>query len=383
MDEPDFPYEFDAEKRKIAKIYSKQKLLIGFFQGVLLPVIFLLAIYISPFSNWLETNISSFITTIPVSGYWIVAVLYVLALMLMIFLLGLPISFYSGFKIEHDYNLSNQSVGDWTKDQIKSFFISLMITTPLITGVFYLGRTYPESWWLFAGIILFVFMGVMSNVAHLVFIPLFFKTEILEDKELSERLKRMARDNGVKGVEKVVKVKASDKTEKANAGFAGMGKSKRIYLFDTLLDKFHNKEVEGVVAHEMGHYANRDVLRYIVIEGLLIFPIFFLTDRIFKIWASFDNIYHLPLFLLILYGLYSIIDPITLAYSRHRERQADIFALKAIDEPEIMISAFKRLSDIDLAEIRPKRIVEVLFYSHPAPGKRLDMAKEWFREPSS
>ncbi len=383
MEEPDFPYEFDAKRRKIAQIYSKQKLMIGLFQGVLLPVVFLSLVYFSSFSNRLETNISSILAGTPLSGYWMVAILYVIALMALVFLAGLPISFYSGFKMEHDYGLSNQSVPDWIKDQVKSLSISLLITTPLITGVFYLGRTYPERWWLFAGLILFAFMGIMSNIAHLVLMPLFFKTEILEDEELSARLKRMAEDNGVKGVEKVVKVHASDKTEKANAGFAGMGKSKRIYLFDTLLDKFHRKEVEGVVAHEMGHYANHDVLRYIVLEGLLIFPVFFFVDRIFTNWASFDNIFHLPLFLLILYGLYSFIDPITLAYSRHRERKADIFALQAIRDPRIMISAFKRLSDIDLAEIRPKRIVEVLFYSHPAPGKRLDMAKEWFKEPSS
>ncbi len=383
MEKQDFPYEFDAKKRRLASIYSKQKLIVGLFQGILLPVVFLSVIYISPFSKWLEASISALAQSAPVSGYWIIAVLYVIALMVLLFIVGFPISFYSGYKIEHDYDLSNQSIGGWVKDQIKSLSISLLITTPLITGVFYLGRTYPDHWWLFAGSILFVFMGVMSNIAHLVLMPLFFKTEILEDEELSERLKQMASDNGVKGVEKVIKVHASDKTEKANAGFAGMGKSKRIYLFDTLLDKFHRKEVEGVVAHEMGHYVNHDVLRYIVLEGLLIFPVFFLADRIFTHGASFDNIYHLPLFLLILYGLYSIIDPITLAYSRHRERQADIFALEATDQPGIMISAFKRLSDIDLAEIRPKRIVEVLFYSHPAPGKRLDMVREWIKEPSS
>ncbi len=383
MEEQDFPYEFDPEKRKIAKVYSKQQLLIGLFQGILIPVSFLFVVYVSSFSQWLELSFFDILVNTPLHGYWLVAALYVVALMLIIFAIGLPLAFYAGYKLEHDYDLSNQSVGSWIKDQGKSLLVSLLITTPLITGVFFLGKTYPDKWWLYAGLALFVVTGVISNIAHLVLLPLFFNTEELKDDKLSERLKGLAEENGVTGVEKVIKVFASEKTEKANAGFAGMGKTKRIYLFDTLLNKFHEREVEGVVAHEMGHYVNRDVPRYILLEGLIIFPIFFLVNLLFTNWASFDNIYHLPLFLLILYGLYSIIDPITLAYSRHREREADTFALDAIGDPVPLISAFKRLSDIDLAEVNPRRSVEILFYSHPAPYKRIDMAREWLKKLSS
>ncbi len=383
MEEQDFPYEFDPERREIAKVYSKQQLLLGLFQGILIPVFFLLIVYVSSLSQWLELSLSGILLNTYVYGYWLVAVFYVVALMIVVFVIGLPLAFYAGYKLEHDYNLSNQCAGDWIKDQVKSLVVSLIVTTPLITGVFYLGRIYPDWWWLYAGLALFVVMGVLSNVAHLILLPLFFKTEELKDEQLSERLKRLAEDNGVIGVEKVIKVFASEKTEKANAGFAGMGKTKRIYLFDTLLDKFHEREVEGVVAHEMGHYVHRDIPRYMLLEGLIIFPVFFFADRFFTTWASFDNIYNLPLFLLILYGLYSIIDPITLVYSRHRERKADAFALDAVGEPAIMISAFKRLSDVDLAEVDPRRCVEILFCSHPAPIKRIDMAKKRFRERSS
>ena len=379
MAQIDFPYEYDEDRRKLASLYSKQKLMVGLFQGIVLPVAFLFFIYVSSFSYMLENMIPN----VPMTGYWMVAILYVIALMAIMFLVGLPISYHSGYKLEHQYGLSNETTGGWLFDQIKSLSVSLIMTTPLIVGVFWLGRIYPDRWWLYAGLVLFIVTGVISNISHLFLLPLFFKTEVLEDEELSENLKNMALNNGVKGVEKVIKVHASEKTEKANAGFAGMGKSKRIYLFDTLLDKFHKKEVEVVVAHEMGHYVNRDVLRYIILEGLLIFPIFFLTDIIFNRWADFQNIYHLPLFLLILYGLYSIIDPITLAYSRDRERRADKFALQASGNSEAMVSAFKRLADIDLAEIRPRPIIEILFYSHPAPADRIDMAEKNFIKPSS
>ncbi len=382
MEERDFPYEFDPERRKIARVYSKQQLYLGVFQGIFLSVVFLAVVYASSFSHWLELYISDILSNTSLQGYWLIAVIYVIVLMTLLFLLGMPLSFYGGYKLEHDYKLSNQGLGDWIKDQFKSLFISLIFTTPLILGVFYLGRTYPDRWWLFAGLALFVVMGVLSNVSHLLLLPLFFKTEVMNDEELADRLKTLAKENGVTGVDKVIKVHASKKTEKANAGFAGMGKTKRIYLFDTLLEKFHEREIEGVVAHEMGHYIHRDVPRYILLEGAIIFPVFLLVDRLFTTWASFDNIHHLPLFLLILYGLYSFIDPLTLAYSRYRERKADEFALDTMGDPIPIISAFKRLADIDLAETEPGKIVEILYYSHPAISRRIEMARSWLKGPS-
>lgn len=373
----DYPYELDDKRRKLAKLYSKQQLSLGLVHGVIMPVAFLVIIYVSSLSAHIESSISDILVGTPLESTLILTVLFVIILMSILFILGLPFSYYGGYKLEHDYDLSNQSFGDWLGDQIKSLSISLLFTTPLITGVFYLGRVHTELWWFYAGLALFIMMGVFSNIAHLILLPLFYKTEEMKDDELSNRLKEMAKQNGVKGVEKVIKVHASEKTEKVNAGFAGMGKTKRIYLYDTLLKKFHNKEIECVVAHEMGHYVHHDVPRYVLLEGLVIFPVFFAADKIFRTWASFDNIYHLPFFLLILYGLYSLIDPITLYYSRYREREADAFAIEAVGDSESIISAFKRLADIDLAELKPSKLVEIMFYSHPTPKSRIEMAEEW------
>ncbi len=371
-----YPYDYDKDKRKKAKLYSKQKLYIGLLNGILIPLLVLGFIFFSGFSVWLEETSFGLISNTPLDFYWLGVFLYIISFMVIVFLTSIPVSYYSGYVIEHRYDLSNQTFFQWLKDQIKSLFLSLLISSPLIMGVFFLGSNYPERWWLYAGMISFVIMGVLTNISHLIFFPLFYNMEELDDEELSKELIKIAEDNGVPQVEKVVEVKAGEKTEKANAGFAGMGKTKRIYLFDTLLEKFHRDEIKSVVAHEMGHYVNKDIIRFIVLEALLIFPIFFAAGKILDYWGGFESISNLPIFILILFGLYSLIDPLTLAYSRHREREADGFALQIVKDKRAMISTFKRLSDIALSEISPRKIVEIMFYSHPPPEKRINMIEQ-------
>ncbi|MFP4051467.1 MAG: M48 family metallopeptidase [Thermoplasmata archaeon] len=376
----EYPYKFNKDRRKLADIYSKQKLYTGLVQGTILIILVLAIFSFTPISRWLQSFSFSLLQGTSFNYHWLGVTIYIILFSAIIYVISLPLSYYSGFVIEHKYDLRNQTLLEWLKDQGKSLVISLIMATPLILAIYYLGSTFPDRWWLYAGIIYFIILGVLSNISHLIMIPLFYNTEGLKDEELKERLINIAQNNGVPEVEKIVVVKAGEKTEKANAGFAGMGKTKRLILFDNLLKKFHKKEIESVVAHEMGHYVQKDLLRFILIEGLLIFPMFYLTGYIFNIWAGFSNIYNLPFFLLIMYGLYSIIDPIILAYNRYREKKADEFALGVIGKSTPVISTFKRLSDIDLAEINPHPLKRIMFYSHPPPNKRIDMAKKTYNE---
>ncbi|MFW5946503.1 MAG: M48 family metallopeptidase [Candidatus Natronoplasma sp.] len=374
-----YPYEFDEERRKKAELYSKQKFFTGIIQtfGLYLP--FLAITYFAGFTSLLESWIVKLAADTFLSHQLIIWAIFILVYSILLFVISMPISYYSGFRLEHKYDLSNDTIWDWSKDQIKSLIISLILMVPITLALFFLGYTFPDLWWLYAGLLLFIISGILSNISHLIILPLFYDLEELEDEGLKERLVEMSEKHGVSTLKKVVVVKASEKTEKANAGFAGMGKTKRLLLFDTLLDKFHPKEIEGVVAHELGHYVNKDIIRFMLINAVVIFPIFYITGQIFTAYGSFDEIYHLPLFLLILYGLYSLIDPLTNAYSRYREKKADRFAIETTEEPQAMVSGFKRLSDIDLAEVDPHKMVEIFFYDHPAPKKRIDMA-ERFRE---
>ncbi len=373
-----YPYEFNEKKRKKAKLYSKQKLYTNFIGGTILSLLVLLILFLTPLSNYI-LNFSLKLFNNPARGiiYWLSSLLYVLIFFTLIDLVELPIDFYSGYILEKKFDLGNLTKIQWLKDQVKSYLISMIFIIPIVLGIFYIGRTYPNHWWIYAGIIYIVLIGILSNISHLIFFPLFYNLEQVDDENLEEELIQLSEENGVSKVKKVVKVLAGEKTEKANAGFAGMGKTKRLYLFDTLLEKFHEKEIKGVVAHEVGHYVHKDVVRFIIIEIVTIFPMLYLVNLIFRNWGSFTNFNHLPLFLLIIFGLQSLIEPVENLYSRHRERKADLFAIKAIKESEGLISGFKRLSDINLSELEPSWIVEILFYDHPPLNKRIEMVKNY------
>lgn len=374
--EIEYPYELKTEKREKAKGYSKQKLYSGFIGGTIVPLLALASIYFSSWSHYLDTFALELVQGSFLDVNWIGHLIYVFLLFTILYLVQIPISYYSGFIVERKYDLSNLTLGEWGKDQVKSYILYLLLGIPLTMGAFVLGRTFPTWWWIIAGLLLFIILGVLSNISHLLILPLFYETTKVNNEDLREDLVTLCEEHGVP-LEKVVQIKFSEKTEKANAAFAGMGKTKRLFLTDTLLDKFHGQEIKGIVAHELGHYLHKDIWRLILVEGLLIFPILFITHLIFNQWATFTQFYHLPLFLLIVLGLQELSTPLTNAFSRHRERNADRFTFQTIPDVTAMISAFKRLSDIDLAEMNPKRIVKILFYDHPPLKARIQSAKTY------
>lgn len=379
-DEIEYPYEFKENIREKAELYSKQKLYTSLIGSNLIPLILLLIIYISGFSKWLETISTQISNNIGIIGSeWLGTIIFVILFIIILTIIQLPISYYSGYILEHRYDLSNLSKLEWLKDEIKSLTISIILLTPIIVGLFFLGANFPNNWWIYFGIIYFVLMGILSNISHLIFLPLFYDTEEIEG-DLKKKLIKFSEEHGIENVENVVMIKAGEKTEKANAAFAGMGKTKRLYLFDTLIDKFHEKEIKSVVAHEIGHYVNKDVLRFILIEGLFIFPTLFIAGSFFEHWASFNSIHNLPLFVLILFVVQFIRGPLMNAYTRYRERSSDRFAMNAFNEPEAFLSSFKRLSDINLAKIDPSNIVKYFFYDHPTLEERMQMVKEFYKE---
>jgi STE24 endopeptidase len=375
-----YPYKFDEERRRKARTYSSQKLYTGLIQMTIIPLVTLSIFHLTSISKNLENFVFTAISESIMDYYWVGGAAFILLLLLVLFLVGLPISYYSGYILKHRYDLSNQSFGEWGKDRVKFLILSLVLATPLILGVFSLGETFPTMWWLYTGVVSFVIVGIFMNSYHIVILPLFFTTEELEDEDLRQRLLALAKKSDVPIVERIIEIKASEKTEEVNAMFGGMGRTKRIFLYDTLLEKFHKKEIEGVVAHEMGHYVNKDILRFIVLEGIEIFLILCIAGVLFTQWGSFDSIASLPLLMLLLVGLYSVVTPFSLAYSRHRERMADAFALDVVGDSEPLISVFNRLSDIDLIEVDPPRIIEILFYSHPPPKKRIAMAERYVND---
>jgi len=299
-------------------------------------------------------------------------------------LLTLPLSYYEGFLLPRQFELSNQTLKLWISDQLKSFLISALLGSVLIE-IFYLFLTYfPFTWWLFMGIFMIIINVILTNLAPVILFPIFYKFSPLEDErhELGERLTRLAGKASTK-IQGVYKFDLSRRTKAANAALAGLGNTRRLILGDTLLSEFNDDEIEIVLAHELGHHVHNDIPLGIGIGSILTFGGLYLANLGLK-WgighlgfSGIDDFAALPLFVLV-FGIYSLITmPLGNSYSRWREHKADVYALEITRKPNDFISAMTRLANQNLTEVEPESWVEFFLYSHPSLSKRIKLAQEW------
>ncbi len=298
--------------------------------------------------------------------------------------ISFPLDYYSGFVLQHRFELSVQSLRDWLLDQLKGVLIAGPIGLVLLEVIYAVLRVTPDFWWLWSGGIIVLFNVVLGMLAPVVIMPLFNKFVPLgeEHAELAARLMALA-DRAGAHVEGVYKFDMSRRTTQANAALTGLGKTRRIVLGDTLLDSFTADEIETVLAHELGHHVHRDIPVGIVIEGVLTLVGLYLAAWGLR-WGTAalglgapGDAATLPLFSLLL-GAYGLVTmPLGNWYSRWRECRADDFALELTGKGTAFAEAFTRLANQNLAEVDPEPWVEFLLYSHPALHRRIARAQAW------
>lgn len=292
-----------------------------------------------------------------------------------------PFSYYSGHVLEHHYGLSNETFGDWFSDFTKSLLIDLVLATILFSVVYALLRWMPNIWWLAAAVFYILFAVVISTVAPVVIMPLFHKFEPLQEGELTDAVRKMMDDAGIKVVG-VFKWGLEEKTTTANAAFAGFGRTKRIVLGDTLLSGYTHDEIMAILAHEVGHYKNRDTLRLMVTSSMLAVLGFFIAHHclirlvdVFGIPAVYD-IGGAPIFIFCLFVFSLVSMPVANMHSRRREFAADAYAIEQMGSSDALVSAFEKLSDQNLANKEPAAWIEFLLHSHPSMSRRIERARQ-------
>jgi STE24 endopeptidase len=298
-------------------------------------------------------------------------------------LINLPMSYYSGFILPHRYDLSTQTLQGWVTDQMKGGLIGGVLGLVVIEIIYAVLRLAPQTWWLWAALILIAINILLANLAPVLLFPIFYKFKPLEEEyaDLAARLVRLADRAGTR-VRGVYQFDMSRRTRAANAALTGLGNTRRILLGDTLLKEFTPDEIETVLAHELGHHVHRDIPLGILIESLITLVGFYLASvalnwgvAVFGLEGPAD-IAALPLFALAM-GVYGLVTmPLGNAYSRWRERLADEYALQATQNGLAYASALTRLANQNLAEVDPEPWVEFWLYSHPALGKRIAMAQK-------
>jgi STE24 endopeptidase len=315
-------------------------------------------------------------------NYVLALFVYLLFLTLLSKALGLGIDSY-GFRLERRYHLSNQGWRGWMWDQLKGFFVGLVISGILAEIFYLLVRKFPQAWWIVAWAAFMVLFVLFAQIAPVVLFPIFYKFRPLDNSELRDRLTRMSESAGTR-VRGVYEWNLSEKSRKANAALTGWGATRRIILSDTLLASYTDDEIEAVLAHELGHHVRRHILKSMIMQAVITFAGFWALKWVLR-WAimrkewfiSQYDFASLPLIILVTTLLSLALVPLLNAYSRMNEREADRYAWQSIPAVGPFISAMNKLADQNLAERKPSRIVEILFHSHPPIAKRIAAAEAW------
>lgn len=312
-------------------------------------------------------------------------VVMTMALIVVLQVVEMPFAYYQGYLLEHRYGLSTQTVNHWMSDYAKGIALGLVLAVAGTSVIFATLRNAPGSWWWISAAIFAVAMIGLAQLAPVVLLPIFYKFKPLDRPALVDRLMTLATRarTDVVGVFEWV---LSGHTKKANAALAGMGKTRRILLSDTLLADYSEDEIEVILAHELAHHVHRDLWRGIAVQAVSLLVGFYLADVVLRGLADtlglrgISDPAGLPL-LLLLGGTWSLlVMPFANAVSRAQERAADRYALTTTRNVDAFVTAMKRLSQQNLAEEYPSPLVRWLFYSHPPIRERIDAARAFARE---
>lgn len=353
-----------------AKKYNNIKLAIGISEGIGSFVLLLLFVWLG-YSLKLENYLSGFI-----SNSYLLFIIFILVIGFVGSVLSFPVSYYSGFYLEHKYNLSNQTFGKWMWENFKSLLVSLAIGIPILLLFYFSLNQFGSLWWLPFAIIMFFISVVLSQIFPILILPIFYKLTPIENEELKERITSLAQRAGI-NVENIYKFDMSKNTKKANAAFTGLGKTKRIILGDTLMDNYSDDEIETVIAHELGHYKKKHIIKNILIGTLSSFLTLFVIAQLYQAslsWADFGNITKiaaLPLLALWSMLIGVIQTPLGNILSRRFEYQADEYAVNETGKQDVFIGTLEKLNEQNLGDKEPHPFVEWFFYSHPSIKNRI------------
>jgi STE24 endopeptidase len=294
-------------------------------------------------------------------------------------LLTFPLDYYSGFVLEHRFQLSNQTFAGWLWKRLKGYAVGGTLGLVLIYGLYWVLWVAGEWWWLVATVGWLAVTLVLGRLLPVVILPIFYKVTPLQDASLIERLQKLTVGTTLT-IQGVYELHLSEETKKANAALAGLGNARRVLLGDTLLKEFTPEEIEVVFAHEVGHHVHRHLIKSIALSVLLSlvgFGIVHLALKGTAAWlgyAGFDDPCALPLLLLVLTVFALCLSPMQNAISRVYERQCDRYALERTQNKAAYRSAFIKLAKINKSDPDPHPLVALLFYDHPPIRERLAMA---------
>lgn len=304
-------------------------------------------------------------------------------------LLSIPFSLYSEFGIEKRFGFSNMTFGMWIGDTIKGLLLNLLLMAPLLLAMTGLFKYAANWWWILLGCVYLVFSLAVSIIYPLFIAPIFNKFTPLEEGDLKNRLEELLRKCGFKASGLFV-MDASRRSGHSNAYFTGFGKSKRVVLYDTLINQLSPEEIEAVLGHELGHYKHHHILKKMIFMVPLIFILLFIVSFLIKFPGLYEGfgfltgseipykMMYIGLFLISLSfsGWGILFSPIVNFLSRKDEFQADAFSKKVCGNGDALCTALIKLNKENLSEIQVPKIYSIFNYSHPPLLERIAALKK-------
>jgi len=368
----EFEGVYDEETYTKSQEYTRVNTRFGFISGTF-DLILLLIFWFAGGFNWLDQWSRGFEFGVIGTG-----LIFIGALILAKMIISMPFSIYSTFVIEERFGFNKTTVKTFITDIGKGLMLSLVLGAPLLAGIIAFFE-FGGAWaWLYAWMGVTAFSLIMQYIAPTWIMPLFNKFEPLEEGELRTAIESYAESVDFP-LQDVFVMDGSKRSSKSNAFFTGFGKNKRIALFDTLIENHTTDELVAVLAHEIGHYKKKHIMKNMGISILQTGVMFALLSIFLQVPALFDafymdqmSVYAGLLFFGLLYSpIETVLGIVMQMMSRKHEYEADEFAAKTTEQPEEMVNVLKKLSKDNLSNLTPHSFYVFLNYSHPPVLQRI------------
>lgn len=378
---PELDGYIDGEKMTLMNEYSNSKLVFSlirsFFDKILLIVVLVVGIIPLVYGGIIAWS----------NNHYLVAYVFFGIIFLFQFIIDIPFSIYFNFVLEKKFEFNKMTVKTWFGDLLKKLLLSIILGIIILSALVFFLYTFEKSWWLLLWGFFLVFSLVLQVVYPTVIAPLFNKFKPLSNDELKDKIIKLLNKAGFLS-SGVFEMDASKRSSHSNAYFTGIGKSKRIVLFDSLLEKHSDDEILGVLAHEIGHFKYKHILKSLIVSSLFslasLFIMFILINngdlyRGFGFKGTLDverfKVAGILLMMIISSPIGFFFSPLSSFMSRKHEYQADKFAVKMMQSSEPLIVALKKLNIDNLSNIYPAKIYSWFYYSHPPLFERIRALK--------
>lgn len=370
---PGFEGAIDGEKLRTSSAYTLDSSRAGLWESLfdnLLLIVFLFGGLLLAYDRFIAHLSGSFILH---------GVLFFLILTWAQTALGIPFTLYGTFVIEARYGFNKTTPRLWVSDFLKSQAIGTLLLALLIAAIFLLISWSPDRWWIWVWVFMAFFSLFMMYLSPYLIEPLFNKFEPITEPGLEDEIRLVMEKAGLK-VGRVTQMDASRRSGHSNAYFTGIGKVKRIVLYDTLIKQMSHGEIVAVLAHEIGHWKKGHIWKRLVIAEIAALAGSWVTFRLLQ-WEGLPGLLGLPteislpakMVILGFVGSLALfpLTPFTAWRSRCHEYEADRFATELTGKPQDMASALVKLSTENLSNLFPHPLYAAFHYSHPPVVERV------------